>query len=135
MSGMKACLNVMPDHIGQPHLPLWEWALPQRQASSAIVHRYLKFQPSFAGRADPRVTKDCLGVHVRWSDKGVARRRLGLDEFLPFVQAYLQGKEVDAQGGPSNACVYLATDATAVVKTPVTLGAVLRMVVRVYRGE
>lgn len=104
--------SVMPDHMGQPHIPLTEWVIPQRKQASDIVQKYYQFQPSISDQTNIEITQDCLGLHVRWSDKGVARRRLGLAEFLPFVQAYVQAREATN----TRVCIYLATDAQQVVE-------------------
>jgi hypothetical protein len=105
----------LPAFIGQPHLPLGEWVRPQRQRASEIVQKYYKFQPVIANQINRNITNNnCLGLHVRWSDKGASRRKLELSEFLPFVQAY-----VDAATSSSAAavpCIYLATDALPVIQ-------------------
>lgn len=103
---------VLPDHIGQPHIPLTEWLMPQRRTASAIVNQYYQFQSSISSRINPSITRDCLGLHVRWSDKGISRRKLGLVEFLPLVQAYVQARDATN----TRVCIYLATDAQQVVQ-------------------
>lgn len=103
---------VLPDHIGQPDIPLTEWLLPQRRRASAIVNKYYKFQSSISGRVNQAITRDCIGLHVRWSDKGISRRKLGLVEFLPLVQAYVRAREATK----TSVCIYLATDAQQVVQ-------------------
>ncbi len=104
--------KVLPDHIGQPHIPLTEWLMPQRKAASAIVEKYYTFQPTITEQVNPEITRECLGLHVRWSDKGISRRKLGLSEFLPLVQAYVRAQEA----ANTRICIYVATDAQQVVK-------------------
>lgn len=102
----------MPDYIGQPHLSLTEWAFPQRKRAAAIVQKYYRFQSTVVDHANPSISSDCLGVHIRWSDKGKeSRRRLAISEFLPIIEAYIRAKEKSQ----TRMCVYLATDAQEVV--------------------
>ncbi len=93
----------IPDIIQKRHLPLFEWLQPQRQVASKIVQKYYRIQPSVLRDVQRSLpVKECLGLHIRWSDKKIARRILRVDEFLPFVQAYSHHH--------AKPCIYLATD-------------------------
>jgi hypothetical protein len=107
----------MPDHIGQPHIPLTEWVLPYRKDAAAIVKKYYRVQPDVMDHVNPNITDDCLGIHIRWSDKGNAtRRRIQIAEFVPIMKAYIRARE-DSR---ARVCIYLATDAQQVVQEAAT---------------
>jgi hypothetical protein len=107
----------LPAFIGQPHVPLGEWVRPQRQRASEIVQKYYKFQPLIANQINRNITNNCLGLHVRWSDKGASRRKLALSEFLPFVQAYVDvATSISSAAAAVVPCIYLATDAKPVIQ-------------------
>lgn len=107
----------LPAFIGKPHLPLHRWLLPQRQRASQIVQKYYKFQPLITDQINPEISKHCLGLHIRWSDKGSSRRKLALSEFLPFVQAYVSAMASSTSSSSAlTACIYVATDASLVIE-------------------
>ena len=86
-----------------------EWFEPQRRRASAIVKKYYRFRPNIrelAQRANP-APQHCLAMHIRHSDKANGRRKIPVEAFLPYVQAY-----VEASTSPS---VYLATDSQLVL--------------------
>ena len=105
----------MPDFIGQPHLSLRQWLLPQRLKAAEIVNRYYKFQASLTKQVNFKLltNKHCLGLHIRWSDKGGTRRLVHVSEFLPYVQTYL--KQVSDTNTGIKPCIYVATDSIPVL--------------------
>lgn len=101
----------LPDYITKPHIPIMEWLEPQRIMANKVLTKYIRFKPYIreqAGSVNPgcSMVNPCLGVHIRQSDKAAGRRQIQTDEFLPFVEAFLQA------GGRH---VYLATDSTKVM--------------------
>jgi hypothetical protein len=104
--------HYLPDYITKPHLPITEWLAPQRHAAHDVLTRYIRFQTHIQERAElfnPNCSwaNSCLGIHIRQSDKAAGRRQIQTDEFLPYVEAFL-----DAGGK----WVYLATDSGNVVQ-------------------
>ncbi|KAG7346501.1 glycolipid 2-alpha-mannosyltransferase [Nitzschia inconspicua] len=104
--------HYLPDYITKPHLPITEWLEPQRHAAHDVLKRYIRFQPHIRERAEHinpscSLQNPCLGIHIRQSDKAAGRRQIQTDEFLPFVEAFLQA------GGK---WVYLATDSHKVMQ-------------------
>ena len=89
---------------------LRDWYAPQRLRAHKIVTKYYRFRPHMwdaARQLIPDGTR-CLAVHIRHADKGgLARKRMLVPDFLPFVTAYIQN------GGDK---VYLATDSSKVVE-------------------
>jgi len=87
---------------------LHNWFGPMRERAHHIVNQFYKFKPHLVDASFkilPNNTQ-CLGLHIRHSDKaGIARRKLPVEEFLPFIEAYLKN------GGDK---VYLATDSSLV---------------------
>ncbi|KAL3918245.1 MAG: hypothetical protein SGILL_004329, partial [Bacillariaceae sp.] len=103
--------HYLPDYITKPHQPINEWLKPQRHAAHDVAKRYIRFLPHIQERAEhvnPECTlrNACLGIHIRQSDKAGGRRQIATDEFLPYVQAFLQS------GGK---WVYIATDSGKVM--------------------
>ena len=122
--------HYLPDYVTKPHIPLHEWLRPSRLLGHAAVQRYqIRFLPSIeqaAARANPQYDdtthrctggdhhhRDCgggpcaLGLHIRHSDKAAGRRQVPVEEFLPFVQAFVHA------GGTN---IYLATDSLLVLE-------------------
>lgn len=102
--------SYLPDYVTKPHMPLHEWLEPQRHVAHDVLMRYIKFKPFFrekAERINPgcSLTNACLAIHVRQTDKAAGRRQIQTDEFLPFVEAFVQS------GG---SWIYLATDSSKV---------------------
>lgn len=102
----------LPDYITKPHIPLHEWLEPQRHVAHDVLVRYIRFLPHIrdeAERINPNCSmkNSCLAVHIRQSDKAAGRRQIQTDEFLPYVEAFVQS------GG---SWVYLATDSAKVVE-------------------
>jgi hypothetical protein len=88
---------------------LHQWYAPQRQRAHAIVKTYYRFRPNIVKTAAELIPDgmQCCGVHIRHSDKaGLARHKLPVDDFYPYIQAYR------ANGGSN---IYLATDSSRVV--------------------
>jgi hypothetical protein len=106
-----------------------QWLEPQRIRAHDMITKYYHFQPALLQRVNdiwqkvvsptttPSTTTtaaaspwsnqyNCLGVHVRHSDKANLRKRIPTDRFKPYVDAYRKA------GGT---CVYLATDSHKVV--------------------
>lgn len=100
----------------------WQWLEPQRKRAHEMVTKYYHFQPTLLQRIDdvwwnttrslpssknrPIDYNNCLGMHVRHSDKANLRKRIPTDRFKAYVEAYRNA------GGT---CVYLATDSNMVV--------------------
>lgn len=104
----------LPDYITRPHIPLNDWLEPMRRNTHQVSQRYIRFQPHLARQAhavNPDCAMDrlhaCLGLHIRQSDKAAGRRQITTDEFLPYVESFLNA------GGK---WVYLATDSGNVMK-------------------
>ena len=125
--------DVLPDYMQQRHLPLREWLTPQRLRAHDIAQKYIRVRPHLWEQAEQLLrsnsgsiqedndTRNCVGIHIRWSDKGGGRRLIGVDEFLPYVETFLQN------GGN---CVMVATDSGRVLehialKWPMHIRAVL----------
>jgi hypothetical protein len=127
----------LPAFVSQPHIEsVTEWLTPQRLRAHKVVKKYFHFQPWMEQQSQLIETAGsslsyCLGLHVRWSDKGASRRKLGLDEFFPFVKAYMEHYHLDSgettttdnnnnnnnnNRNSSTPCIYLATDAQQVVQ-------------------
>ena len=107
-----------PHAITQPHLRFDEWIRPQRLDSARTVHKYYRVRQDILETVQsslPTATSQhCLGFHVRWSDKKNARRLVQMEEFLPYVQAYVeQHQRILPNDRP---CLYLATDSWLVWK-------------------
>lgn len=89
---------------------LRDWYAPQRMRAHEIVTKYYRFLPHVRDAARQLVPDGtrCLAVHIRHSDKGgLARKKIPVADFLPFVRAYAEN------GGGQ---VYLATDSSKVVE-------------------
>jgi hypothetical protein len=120
----------LPAFVAQPHIEsVTEWLTPQRLRAHEVVKKYFHFQPWMKNQSQIVETTApyCLGLHVRWSDKGASRRKLGLDEFFPFVKTYMEHYHLDSgeitsnnnnnsSSTSSSPCIYLATDAQQVVQ-------------------
>lgn len=89
---------------------LHDWYGPQRSRAHDIVKKYFTVKPHLKQAAEALVPNgtNCLAVHIRHSDKsGKARRRIRHQDFLPYINAYLQN------GGEQ---VYLATDSSSILE-------------------
>ena len=104
--------DVLPDYMQQRHLTLREWVTPQRIHAHTVTQKYIRIKQPLWDMADKMLlagatttatgtARHCIGLHIRWSDKGGGRRLIGVDEFLPFVEQFLH------HGGN---CVMVATD-------------------------
>ena len=99
-----------------PHsMSLHEWLEPQRQRAASIIQQYYHWQPSLASTIQALAAQwqanyqPCLGLHIRHSDKANRRRRIPVEEFIPYLKAY---RTVVPRGH-----VYLATDSETVIET------------------
>lgn len=111
--------DVLPDYMQQRHLTLREWLTPQRIRAHDIAQKYIRVKAHLMEQAEQLlrsrivsirkddVTRNCVGMHIRWSDKGGGRRLIDVDEFLPYVDTFLQN------GGN---CVMVATDSGRVLE-------------------
>jgi hypothetical protein len=120
----------LPAVLQDQEVTLHDWLGRHRRQGAAVVSKYYQWQPALqqaADRANPAVAhvhsssshgqpdqqkqppreRECLALHVRHSDKGNRRRRIPLESFLPFVEAYV---ELTVGGS-----VYLATDSSSVL--------------------
>lgn len=100
------------DYITKPHIPINDWLAPQRQSAHDVLKRYIRFLPHIEAKAENvnphcSMQNSCLGIHIRHSDKAAGRRQVHTDEFLPYVEAFLNA------GGK---WVYLATDSEKAVE-------------------
>lgn len=116
----------LPTVLQDQGMKLHDWLGRHRRQGAAVVSKYYQWQPALqqaADRANPAVAhlshasqpdhqqpsaRECLALHVRHSDKGNRRRRIPLESFLPFVEAYV---ELTVGGS-----VYLATDSSSVLE-------------------
>jgi len=105
--------DYLPDYITKPHIPLNDWLAPQRRSAHDVLKRYIRFKPHIKVKAENvnpncsiETNNSCIGIHIRHSDKAAGRRILDTDEFLPYVEAFLNA------GGK---WVYLATDSEKVI--------------------
>ena len=103
--------------LRQPKLDLHTWLGKHRQKAASIVQRYYRWQPDLRARIDilsapwyqrKPTAMACLGLHIRHSDKANKRKRIPVDDFLPYLQVY-------AQRIP-HGHVFLATDSNLVVE-------------------
>jgi hypothetical protein len=89
---------------------LHNWYGDMRERAHNIVNKYFKFKPNLVHSSYqilPNGTQ-CLGLHIRHSDKsGLARRKLPVQDFLPYMEEYIK------RGGGK---IYLATDSSKVVQ-------------------
>ena len=89
---------------------LHHWYGDMREKAHNIVNKYFKFKPNLVHSSYqilPNGTQ-CLGLHIRHSDKsGLARRKLPVQDFLPYMEEYIK------RGGGK---IYLATDSSKVVQ-------------------
>ena len=103
--------SILPDYLLKRHLTNREWLEPQRLEANRVAQKYIRprqelwdaaneVNPSPPGSPSNSRT-DCLGFHVRWTDKEGGRRLIDVDEFLPYVHAYVNN------GGT---CIFVATD-------------------------
>jgi len=93
------------------HFSLQEWLRHHRERGARMVQKYVRPIASLrraAILANPPTTTQCLALHVRHSDKANRRKRIKLQTFLPYVEAYL--RQV------TNGRIYLATDSSAVLE-------------------
>jgi hypothetical protein len=116
----------LPIILQEQGVTLHDWLGRHRRQGAAVVSKYYRWQPALqqaADRANPAVAytsdvgqpdnqtssrRECLALHVRHSDKGNRRRRIPLESFLPFVEAYV---ELTVGG-----LVFLATDSSSVLE-------------------
>jgi hypothetical protein len=121
----------LPDYVTQPHVPITEWLSPMREVAHRVISQYgIRLRPFIQKRADnvtklcgrpkPKATVQddaqygnpttlhyqCLGLHIRHSDKAAGRRIVLTSEFLPYAQAFLNA------GGDF---VFIATDSAQVL--------------------
>jgi len=81
-----------------------------RIRAAGYVQKHFKLQPWLQEKVDatnPMNPGDppCLAIHIRWSDKAAGRKKVPLEAFLPYAEAYVK------QGGKS---IFIATDQTQV---------------------
>ncbi|CAB9496255.1 glycosyltransferase family 15 protein [Seminavis robusta] len=116
--------HVLPDYMQQRHLTLREWLTPQRIRAHAMTQKYIQVQPNLWKMADSLLQKKennnnapCLGLHIRWSDKGGGRRIIQVQEFLPYIQQFvtLQQHQQQQTDKDTCCCIMLATDSTKVL--------------------
>ena len=102
----------LPPSLRQEKLSYEEWFAPMRKRGNEIVRKYVRFRPhlqKLANTANP--SQECLALHIRHSDKANRRRRIPVQNFLPYVQAY-----TDEQRLRDNASIFLATDSQMVIQ-------------------
>jgi hypothetical protein len=121
-----------PPALAQWQLPYQQWFDPMRRQAHGIIRRH--YRPTehvthLAHRANPVVASEdaCLALHVRHSDKADRRTPIKLQEFRPYVEAYIQA----AVWVGTTIVVYVATDSNAVLtqiqqEWPVTITSYIR---------
>ncbi|KAG7339536.1 hypothetical protein IV203_034534 [Nitzschia inconspicua] len=66
-----------------------------------IVHKYFELQPWFKEMVDAIIDQtplqsqkqqQCLGVHIRLTDKGSGREKFGVEVYLPYFEVYVQAQ-------------------------------------------
>lgn len=80
-----------------------------RESGSALVKNHIRLLPylhTLAETANPFT--ECLALHIRHSDKANRRRKIPVQRFLPYVQAYMEEKQKVEKD--KNFAIYLATD-------------------------
>lgn len=101
--------DYLPTYITRPHQSWTRWIASSRQRAAPLVARYLRPRAHLTERAAALVQPGAtLGLHIRHSDKAAGRRVVGVDEFLPFAEAFVHA------GGLA---IYVATDSTVVLDT------------------
>lgn len=77
---------------------LKQWYAPMRQRASAIIQKYIRFQPHIIKKAEALLStgsgtmggstsSSCLAMHIRHSDKGgTNRKKIPLENFLPMLK-------------------------------------------------
>lgn len=101
--------SALPLYLQKPHLKLKEWLDPQRRVAAQCVSKYIRFNEhmkELAKQSHPN-TNHSLGLHIRWSDKADGRKLITVDQFLPYVNAFVRS------GGQD---IYLATDSHEVIQ-------------------
>ena len=99
----------MPPSIRKDNLSYEDWFTPMRERGSALVKNHIRFLPylhRLAETANPFT--ECLALHIRHSDKANRRRKIPVQRFLPYVQAYMEEKQKVWKD--KNFAIYLATD-------------------------
>ena len=106
-----------PPALAQWSKPYQDWFEPMRSRAHGIVHRH--YHPTDemllkAHTANPVVESEesCLAVHIRHSDKADRRKRIPLDDFRPYIEAYFQA----ALWVGTTIIIYIATDSNQVLK-------------------
>ena len=99
-----------------------KWYEPQRKRGHEIVTKYFRLLPKLQKLvefANPTITSttahgqtmksNCLAMHVRYTDKSGNRKKIPLEEYMPYAKAYLDGNFGDY--------IYLATDSGETLST------------------
>lgn len=105
----------LPPSIRQKHLSYNEWFAPMRERGSYLFERYVRLLPylhQLARKANP--SEKCLALHIRHSDKANKRRKIRVNAFLPYVEAFLE--EQERTNKDENYSVFLATDSHNVIR-------------------
>ena len=99
-----------------------KWYEPQRKRGHEIVTKYFRLLPKLQELvevANPTTVtttalgqtrkSNCLAMHVRYTDKSGNRKKVPLEEYMPYAKAYLDGNFGDY--------IYLATDSGETMST------------------
>ena len=99
----------LPIALSPHNSTVHEWLGPMRERGSKMVSKYFRLRPwvdELVEKANP-LTSQCLAMHVRLTDKGHGRRKLSLDAFKPYAEAYVKA----SGSGP----IFVATDSAYVL--------------------
>ena len=98
----------LPPSLRNDSISYEAWLRPQRQRAHATVKQFVHLLPFIQERAlRTNPSPKCLAVHIRHSDKGNRRKRIPLQRFIPYMEAYW---DVVPDG-----IVYVATDSSHVL--------------------
>jgi hypothetical protein len=99
----------LPIALSPHNSTVHDWLGPMRERGSKMVSKYFRLLPwvdELVEKANPS-TSQCLAMHVRLTDKGHGRRKLSLDAFKPYAEAYVKA----SGSGP----IFVATDSAYVL--------------------
>mmetsp|Transcript_1332 Transcript_1332/g.1737 ORF Transcript_1332/g.1737 Transcript_1332/m.1737 type:complete len:497 (-) Transcript_1332:198-1688(-) len=84
------------------------WFKPQRQRAWTLIEKLYSIKLKKDLLPENISQEDCLGIHIRHSDKsGKNRRRVEPNEFIPYIAEYLRNLP--------NGKIFVATDSDAVL--------------------
>jgi hypothetical protein len=103
----------LPPSLQKPNETYQEWFAPMRQLGHAMVQKYIRFLPFLRERAvEQNPLSECLALHIRHSDKANRRKRIPVQRFFPYVEAFYHHQ---MQRNVTSFSIYLATDSSNVI--------------------